>query len=324
VSPDALRRRRAAAQLLSRPGTKAPEEIVRHLLAVQAQDLRSARLALRARGEGFAAADVDRALEEGGLVVAWLMRGTLHLVRREDYGWLHALTAPTRLTANRRRLAQEGVSEAQAERAVGIVERALADEGPLTRGELAKRIAAKGIRTEGQALPHLLMLAALRGVAVRRVEAFAPAEPAAVDREAAVAELSRRYLVAHGPASPADLAAWAGLPLRDLRAGLRAVAPLELGDGLLDLPRNAPAGRPPPRLLPAFDPYLLGWKDRTFAVPAEHVRRVHPGGGMLRATAVVDGAVVGTWSTRGLDLFASVSKGAERALAAELESVARF
>jgi hypothetical protein len=156
------------------------------------------------------------------------------------------------------------------------------------------------------------------------VEAFAPAAPATVDREAALAELARRYLVAHGPASPADLAAWAGLPLRDVRAGLRAVAPAELGNGLLDLPRDAPPGRPPPRLLPAFDPYLLGWKDRAFAVPAEHARRVHPGGGMLRATAVVDGTVVGTWSARGLDLFASVSKAAERALAAELESVARF
>src|SRR3954452_9114119 len=145
----------------------AAPEVVRHLLAVQAQDLRAARLALRARSEGLTAADVNNALtEERSLVVAWLGRGTLHLVTADDYPWLLALTAPTRLTNNRRRLGQEGVAPDDADRAVKVIERALADEGPLTRPELAERIAAHGIRTEGQATPHLLMLAALRGIAV--------------------------------------------------------------------------------------------------------------------------------------------------------------
>jgi hypothetical protein len=286
---------------------------VGHLLAVQAQDLRSARLALRARSRGLVAADVDRALEAGTLVVSWLMRGTLHLVRREDYPWLLALTAPTRLAANRRRLEQEGVSATEAERAVAIVEQALSDEGPLTRQELAERIAAHGIRTEGQAMPHLLMLAALRGVAVRAADAFVLYRPIEVDREAALAELARRYLASHAPALETDLAAWAGLPLLDVRAGLRDAEPAEVG-----------GDRPPPRLLPAFDPYLLGWKDRSFAVPPDQARRVHPGGGIIRATATVDGAVVGTWSARGLELFAPVSRNAQRVLAAELADVARF
>ena len=52
------------------------------------------------------------------------------------------------------------------------------------------------------------------------------------------------------------------------------------------------------RLLPAFDPDLLGWKDRSLAVPDEHARRVHPGGGVLRATSVDGGVAVGTWSLR--------------------------
>ena len=158
------------------------------------------------------------------MVVAWLMRGTLHLVGRDDYPWLLGLTAPTRLTASRRRLGQEGVTPGDAERAVAIVERALADTGPLTRPELAQRIAAKGIRTEGQATPHLLGLAALRGIAVLGplrddgAHAFAlardwlgAAPPRKLDRDAALAKLARRYLTAHGPATPADLATWSGL-----------------------------------------------------------------------------------------------------------------
>ena len=160
-----LRAARVASQLLAGGGERSPVAIVRRLLAVQAQDPVAARLALRARGAKLAA-DVDRALETRELVAAWLCRGTLHLVEPEDHGWLLALAAPTRFAGSRRRLRQLGVTEDDAERAVAIVERALADEGPLTRPELAERIAAQGIPTEGQATPHLLGLAALRGVCV--------------------------------------------------------------------------------------------------------------------------------------------------------------
>jgi DNA glycosylase AlkZ-like len=344
----ALRRDRAAAQLLHRPRAAGVADVVGRLLAVQAQDLRAARLALRARAPGLAAAEVDAALtDERSVVVAWLGRGTLHLVGRDDYPWLLALTAPTRMTASRRRLGQEGVAPDDAERAVKIVERALADAGPLTRPELAQRIAAKGIPTEGQSTPLLLNLAALRGVAVLGpvrddgAHAFAltrdwlgepsPRALDGADRAAALAELARRYLAGHGPAAPADLAAWSGLPLRDARAGLDAIAAdLEPRDGdLVDLAAREPAPDAiPPRLLGAFDPYLLGWKDRAFAVPARHARRVHPGGGMLRATATVDGLAVGTWSAAGgemeLELFARVAAAARTALAADGRDVERF
>jgi hypothetical protein len=78
-------------------------------------------------------------------------------------------------------------------------------------------------------------------------------------------------------------------------------------------------------LLPAFDPYLLGWKDRSFAVPAEHARRVHPGGGIVRATAVDDGVAVGTWTLRsgavGLDAF---DEDPGDRFAAEAADVERF
>jgi hypothetical protein len=349
-----LRASRAAAQLLHRPGGLGPVDLVRRLLALQAQDLRSARLALRARDSSVVAADVDTALAAGELVVAWLNRGTLHLVAAEDYAWLLALTAPTRMATSARRLRQEGVSADDADRAVAIVDHALADEGPLTRAELADRIAAHGIRTEGQATPHLLMLAALRGVAVlgpmrgerqafvlarewvggrreRPPRGRSAAPPAAIDRDAALAELARRYLAAHGPATAADLATWSGLPLRDARAGLAAIASrlIQSDDGLVDLAdREPPPGRIPPRLLPSFDPYLLGWRDRAFAVPSEHTARVHPGGGMLRATATVDGRVVGIWTAPGgevrLELFQPIAPADAAALQAEVSEVEAF
>lgn len=325
-----LRRRRAAAQLLD-GGARSPVAAVAHLLAVQAQDPRAARLALRARGAAERAADVDAALAQRALVVTWLFRGTLHLVTAEDYPWLHALAGDAALTTIRRRLPQLGVSEPAAERALQALERALSDEGPLDRPALAERMGV-----EGQAVPHLLALAASRGLTVQGpggafvlVRDWLGAPRAAPDRDAALGELARRYLRGHGPASDADLAAWSGLGLRAARAGLSAIAGELVEDGgLVDLAGRGGAERSPARLLPAFDPYLLGWKDRGFALDPAHARVVHPGGGMVRATAVVDGEVVGTWTAPGgrvaLEPFGSLSGAVESALAAEAATVERF
>lgn len=328
------RRRRAAAQRLHRPDDAAardPAALVRALLAVQAQDPRAARLALRARSAALTAADVDAALADGRLTITWLLRGTLHLVATEDAGWLLALTAPTRTAASARRLRQLGVSVEAAERAVALVADAVAGGAPLTRAQVAEHLAAAGIRTEGQATPHLIGLAALRGVAV-----LGPVGPdgapmlvagpprldrgPTLERDEALGELARRYLAAHAPATAEDLAGWSGLSLGDARAGLTAA-------GRVTGPRPR---RTPPRLLGAFDPYMLGWKDRSFAVDAAHARRVHPGGGMLRPVAIVDGRAVATWK-RGrrpgsieLDPFGSLDAATQRALEAEAEDVARF
>ena len=331
MTAEELRLRRAGAQLLHRPRGGAPEAVVKRLLAVQAQDLRAARLALRARIPGLSAGDVDRALtQERSLVVAWLCRGTLHLVGRDDYPWLLSLTAPTRMTDSRRRLGQLGVSPDAAQKAMGLIERALADEGPLTRPQLAERLDAKGIRTEGQAIAHLVGLAGLRGIAVLGPitddgsQAFAlihdwlGEQPSAPDRESALKELAKRYLAGHAPAGDADLAAWAGLPLRDVRAGLSAAKQ----------PHQPEPECIEPRLLPAFDPYLLGWKDRSFAVPPKYAMTVHPGGGMVRATAIDAGAkVVATWTSPRspkIEPFGRMGSELRAALEADAEGLARF
>jgi uncharacterized protein YcaQ len=307
---------------------------------VQGQDPRGARLAVRARTEGLRAADVDRALsEERSLLITWLNRGTLHLVRSQDYPWLQALTAPRLLTGNARRLAEEGVSAAQADRGVETIERALAEEGPLDRLELRARLHAAGVPTEGQALIHLLMLTCLRGIAVRgpvagRRHAYALVadwlgpQPQ-VDREAALAELARRYLAGHGPAGDRDLARWAGLPLRDARAGLEAIA-AELDQrrgGLVALAKAPPAAElPPPRLLGPFDPVLLGWVSRDEVLgPHRHLVTVN---GIFKAFAMVEGRAVATWKLAkgkvAIEPLGRIPKAARAALDADAADVQRF
>jgi hypothetical protein len=307
VSPRPTLAERLTAQGLSGPPLADPAAVAERLLAVQGQDPRGFRLAVRVRTEGLSAADVERTLgEERTLVVTWLNRGTLHLVRSEDYPWLQALTTPPLFTSSARRLRQEGVSEAAAERALATIERAIGDEGPLTRARLRERVDAAGVATGGQAMIHLLFLAALRGIVVRgpmagKQHAYVLVrewlgEPQPIDRERALAELARRYLAGHQPATDRDLSKWAGLPLRDARAGLAAIASeLDEGeDGLLrPVKRSPPAAIPPPRLLGAFDPVLLGWTTREPILGAHEPRVVT--GGLFRPFALADGRAVAGW-----------------------------
>ena len=350
--------RRSASQLLDRRIAGGPDAAVRALLAVQAQDRSAWRLALRARVDAITADDVNRALSDTrSLLVAWLNRGTLHLVCSDDYPWLLALTAPTHLVASARRLAQEGLTPTDVERGVACIERSLATEGPLLRAQLRERLADRGIRTEGQATVHLLFAAVVRGVAVLGPvlaggHAFAHArewlgsgaDPPAGDwRERALAEMARRYLVGHGPATDGDLAKWAGLPLRDARAGLRSIGAelVELDGGLVELVTSraseadlGPAiERLPPRLLPAFDPSLLGWRQREpFLRPVDEPQVIPVGGGLFRAFATVDGTAAATWAIRRsgsraamrIDPFEALGSDDVAALRAEAEDVARF
>jgi len=331
---------RLTAQLLAGTPARDPVAVAERLLAVQGQDPRGARLAIRARTTGLTAADVDRALtEERSLLITWLNRGTLHLVRSEDYPWLQALTTPPLFTGNARRLTQLGVTENLADRGVKAIERSLAEEGPLTRVQLRERIAAAGAPTEGQALVHLLMLASLRGLAVRgpmigREHAYVLArdwlgDSAPVDRDRGLAELARRYLAGHGPAGDRDLAKWAGLPLRDARAGLRAIASEldERADGRVDLAGRPPAaGLPPPRLLGSFDPILLGWRSREPLLASHEV--VVTGNGLFRPFALVGGRAAGVWklSTGGVRLepFRRLTRKDAAALDADASDVLRY
>ncbi len=310
------------------------------LLAIQGQDPRGARLAIRARTNDLTAGDVDRALtEDRSLLITWLNRGTLHLVRSEDYPWLHALTTPPLLTSSVRRLKQEGISPDVTERAVGTIERALAADGPLTRVQLKERLDAAGVSTEGQALIHLLFLVTLRGIAIRgpmvgKQHAYVlvrdwMGEPKPVDRNVALVELARRYLAGHAPASDRDLARWAGLPLRDARAGLKAIGSEleELEDGLVRLAkRRAEADIPPPRLLGAFDPVLLGWTSREEIIGA-HTSLVTRNG-MFHPFVLVDGCAVGRWrfpkGEVALEPFEPLSSETAVALEADAADVVRF
>ena len=297
--------RRLRAQLLSGPPARSAEAVVGHLLAVQGQDPRGARLAVRCRSRGVSAADVDAGLtDRRSLLITWLNRGTLHLVTADDYWWLHPLTTPQLEVGSRRRLGQEGVSPRQATRGIDVVAREVED-GPKTRAELRTALDRARVPTKGQALTHVLLAASLRGLLVRgpmvrnehahvSPSAWLGAPPPALDRDEALANLARRYLVGHGPATADDLARWAGITVGEARRGLAGASEIVFAGDEASV--GAPARRPAlprTRLLGAFDPVLLGWASRD-AIIGPH-RGLVTDNGLFRPFALVDGRAVATW-----------------------------
>jgi winged helix DNA-binding protein len=291
-------------------------EVVGRVMGIQAQDAGAAALSIRPRGSSLVAGDVDRALAERSIVLTWTLRGTRHYHRAADVRWLVGLFGPV-FGRPGRRARQLGIDGEVGERAVRALHRALSDSGPLTRAQVRDLLVPEGVDPSGQAPVHVLFRAACEGVLCvvpgPRSEGgeryvllddwvppgAAPSDPAA--------ELARRHLAAFGPATPADLAAWSGLPAGVVRDAWSAVAgdlvevagpdgPTWVLRDQVDALDGAAAGPAPVRMLGGFDTFLLGYADRGLHLPPEHARSVNAGGGIVRPIVLDDGRVVGTWS----------------------------
>lgn len=281
-------------------------------VALQAQDVRAARLSVRVRADNLEKSDVDNAVAAREVIRTWAMRGTLHMLAADDVGWIVGLLGPyfAQRFAGRRR--QLGLDDDTCERGLAALETVLAKETPLTRAELVARVADHGVRLDprSQAPAHLLGFAAMSGLIQRGPEA-AKDEPtyelmtnptAPLPEDEAVARLAGRYLAGYGPATAEDFAAWSGLPLRLARNGLESLAPASATvDGQPAYLRNdqtvniSPDTPTQVRLLGHFDAYLLGYRSRALAVPPEHDRKIQAGGGFINPTVLVDGHGLGTW-----------------------------
>jgi len=291
-----------------------------HMLAVQAQDFGAGRwaLALRTRGMPPISA-VGAAFARGALIRAWTMRGTLHIAPAADLSWLLALTSERQLALAAGRHRQLGLDDGDFARSEALVRAALARGDRLTRAEFTSVLATGGVDPEGQRGIHVLQTLALRGVLVLgpvaprqggpgREQYIVLAEDwiadAAPPRDPA-AEMFVRYIASHGPAGVRDFAWWSGLPLGLARGAADAASdrlsvvaddpePQYVAAG--PAPRRSPAA-PDVIALPPFDEFYLSYADRTATCAPEIATLVGPAkNGMVRATLVAGGEVVGVWT----------------------------
>lgn len=233
------------------------------------------------------------------------------------------------------------------------IDEILVASGPLIRAELTEQLDARGIPTAGQAIAHAVGYAAMQGVlcfgperngkpTYARLDDWVK-RPPAPPQEEALSELARRYLAAYGPATTADLAAWSGLPMGQVRQAWESIAgevleveidgrPTWMLQAHADRLEAQPPQDPIVRLLPAFDTYLLGYASRDWMLEPAYAKHINAGGGMIRPTLLVDGRIVGTWKLNKrrkqqevvVEPFESLEAAVHAGIEAEVADLTRF
>lgn len=330
----ALGRATLARQLLLDRSPLPALEAVRHLLGLQAQNVRPPYYALAARLDAFAPEELSALMADRAVVRIVTLRSTIHTHTAEDCLTLRPLVQPARdreLGAFRAGLA--GVDlERLAARA-----RELVEAEPRTMAQLRAALGAEWPDADPRALAVAarcrlpLVQVTPRGlwgrsgqVALTTAEHWLgrPARPAPD-----AGDVVLRYLAAFGPASVKDMQTWAGLTrLRDVFERLR---PRLLtfrdphGVELFDLPgapRPDPDTPAPPRFLPEFDNLLLSHADRSRVVPPAYRGRAWQGNQAHR-TLLVDGFLAGLWKLDGdalvVETFGEATRSRREAIAAE-------
>ncbi len=350
MSPINIAQQRLINQHIGVTPFATPHEVVKWLVASQAQDYAGAKWALGLRlRQDMHDADIDRAFNEGSILRTHVLRPTWHFVTPADIRWLLALTAPRVHAANTTMYRKLELDSATLKRGHKAMTKALQGGQHLTRDELRATLEKAGIAADnGQRLAYIVMQAELDGVICsgpRRGKQFTYAlleewvpPVASLQRDEALATLTRRYFTGHGPATVQDLVKWSGLTIADARRSLEAVKNKLQHDTLNGedywfasaLPDRTPTSTA--YLLSVYDEYLIGYTDRRLIAEPEIAAKLFTMGNALTAVVVVDGRIVGSWRrtlnkeavTIEINPFRSLTKAEQRAVIAAVNQYSEF
>lgn len=304
--------RRLQSQQLDCSEFKKPEEIIAWFGGIQAQDYPGAKWAIAERLKNCTDANIESTFVEKKFVRTWAMRGTLHFVTASDIRWILELLAPRIIARNARRYKELELDEETLKRSNEIIKNALQDGQRLNRRELVTVLQENGISTEGQRTPYMLQRASLDGLICQGsmhsnnnpifISMDLLPKTKTLTRHYALAELAKRYFKSHGPATIQDFTWWSGLLTKDAKAGLEAVkSQLEsetIGDKTYwysgsKLKHSSSRFH----LLPSFDEYLVGYKDRSASLEKIHSKNEGIEN-IMYPTIALDGQIVGTWKRK--------------------------
>ena len=306
---------RLYSQQLSSPRFKNPVDVVQSFGAVQAQDYYGAKWSVGQRMDGTSIRIddvIEKAFAAGKILRTHIVRPTWHFVTPADIRWLLRLTAPRINASNGHYYRKLGLNEAIFRRSNEAFARALRGNNYLTRDVLRKAVQRAGVVTDGLRFIHLLGRAELdevicSGPRVGKQFTYALLDERApearnLSRDQALAELARRYFRSRGPATLQDFVWWSGLTVADAKAGVEMVKH-QLVEEAIDgktywLVSSTPTVENPARiahLLPAYDEYLLAYKDRSAMINPLHVRRGRLGNAVFSQPIVIGGQVIGNW-----------------------------
>ncbi|MBZ0286240.1 MAG: winged helix DNA-binding domain-containing protein, partial [Anaerolineae bacterium] len=299
-------------QRLAQTSFQTPAEVVAWLGAVQAQEYALAKWALALRMQPATEALIEQAFNEGHILRTHVMRPTWHFVTPADIRWILELTAPRVHAVNAYMYRQVELDENVLRRSDDLIAGTLEGGKHLTRAELADILTGHGIDTaNGMRLGYIVHHAELEGIicsGARRGKQhtyalIAERAPQArrLDREEALAELTRRFFTSHGPAAAKDFAWWSGLTLADVKAGL-AMLGTELSQVVMDgetywfapsTLTDDEAQPPKGYLLPVYDEFTIAYKNHSAILDPKYAELA--AGRTFISAFALDGSIIGMW-----------------------------
>lgn len=294
---------------------KTAQEIVERMGGMQAQDFEMAEWALGVRLQDSTEKLIKSAIDNGEIIRIHLMRPTWHFVSSSDIYWMLELTAPQIKSALRYRNKELELNEKILGKCNKIIETALLSGGNLTREELVGVLNKNKIKTENNRASHIFLNAELDGLMCsgrikngkqtyallnKRVP-----EVKTLKRDDAIGKLAVKYFLSRGPASLEDFVWWSGLPVKDARKGLEMVkhrlAALEINSKKYWLPDSfeEPAShKNHVYILPAFDEFILSYKDRGAIIDMNNRKNAVSNNGVFRPVILVNGKISGVWKRK--------------------------
>lgn len=303
---------RISSQHLTSTKFKTVKELVAWMGAMQAQDYSMVKWAIGSRLPGTAEKIIDEAIKKGEIIRAHLMRPTWHIVSADDIYWMLELTAPQIRSTTRSRHKDLELTQSILNKTNRIIEKALEGGNQLTRNELNSLFEKDKITLDNNRSAHIMLSAELDGIVcsgatkdnkpsyallserVKRTKNYT--------REEALGKLALNYFSSHGPATLQDFIWWSGLPVKEARKALEMVKSEYISErfenetywlnnsfSMSDIKKKHVF------LLPAYDEFIISYKNRTASLPFQDQRKAVSNNGIFRPIIVVDGQVIGIW-----------------------------
>jgi uncharacterized protein YehS (DUF1456 family) len=307
----------AAARLVNQQLGKTRFKIVKDIVAwfgaMQAQEFKWVKWALGVRLPDHTEENVEAAFAKGKILRTHLLRPTWHFVSPDDICWMLELSAPQINASLRSRQKQLEINDSLVKKCNKIIEGILKDKNHLTREEIAAGFVKKGIRMDSSRAAHIMLRAELDGLVcsgkpVNNKQTYALLEERVPEkkilkREEALAELAERYYTSRGPASLQDFTWWSGLSVTDAKRGLEIGKSKLISESiegitywLKDTPPAKNLFKDSLYLLPAYDEFIISYKDRSASIPFENLKKSISNNGIFRPVVVFNGKVIGIWS----------------------------
>jgi len=291
---------------------KTAKEIVSWMGAVQAQDYQMAKWAIGIRLPGSIEKEIEYAVDRGEILRTHLLRPTWHFVSSDDIYWMLQLTAPHIKNSLKSRWKQLELDQKTIQKSNRIIEKALKDGKHLTREEIFEILEREKIAAGNQRGVHLLLEAELNGIicsgatkgnqrTYALLEERVPKKNL-LRRDEALAKLAQKYFSSHGPATLQDFVWWSGLPVKDARHAIEMIKQnfnsQKIGAQIYWSINSSAAqtkNKDAAYLLPAYDEYLISYKDRSAVLAFEERKRTISINGIFKPTVIANGIVMGIW-----------------------------